>query len=223
MIRVIVGVFAILFLAVTPWTWGGEGDELHRVISHVQKRYESTREFQASFEQASTVKALNRVQHAEGEVWFKKPGKMRWNYYKPSRDEIVSDGKKFWYYYRDDNQVVETSLDQVVDNPSTATFLQGLGNIGEEFKARFPDNGGRDKEGNYLIQLVPKDNSGDEVNKFTIVVDPKSWLVKMFYLYDPFGNVTTVTFKDIKINKGIADSLFTFRAPKGVEVIRAPR
>jgi len=110
----------------------------------------------------------------------------------------------------------------VVENPTTTTFLQGLGAIKDAFLAKFPKTGKKDPKGNYLVELEPKGRGGDEVNRFTVVVDPKTWIVKTIYLYDPFGNVTTVTFKDIEINRGISNSLFTFKVPKGVDVIKAP-
>jgi len=221
------GLFAaavvLAVLAISPARVRANGtDELDRVISNIQAKYVSVKEFHASFNQASTVKVLNKVQRAQGEVWFKKPGKMRWNFYTPYRDEIVSNGKRFWYYNKEDKQVVESSLEQVVENPTTTTFLQGLGAIKDAFLAKFPKTGKKDPKGNYLVELEPKGRGGDEVNRFTVVVDPKTWIVKTIYLYDPFGNVTTVTFKDIEINRGISNSLFTFKVPKGVEVIRAP-
>jgi outer membrane lipoprotein carrier protein len=188
----------------------------------VQQRYESANEFHALFEQASTVRALGREQKAEGEVWFKKPGKMRWNYYYPNKDEIVSDGEKFWYYSSEDKQVVESTLKGVVDSPTTTTLLQGLGSIKDLFDARFPASGSKDEKGRYVVELEPKNTGRDETGRFAIAVNPDTWLAEVVYLYDPFGNTTTITFKDIKLNNGIAESLFAFKVPKGAEVIKAP-
>ena len=47
-------------------------------------------------------------------------------------------------------------------------------------------------------------------------------LVDTMYLYDPFGNLTTVKLKDIKIDKEVPGSLFKFDVPAGVEVIKPP-
>lgn len=213
---------AICFISFPAWAKGGENSTLSEVLSMVQQRYESANEFYAFFEQASTVRALGRVQKAEGEVWFKKPGKMRWNYHFPNKDEIVSDGDKFWYYSSEDKQVVESTLEGVVDSPTTTTLLQGLGNIKELFDARFPTSGSKDEKGRYVVELEPKNSGRDEAGRFTIAVNPDTWLAEVVYLYDPFGNVTTITFRDIKLNNGISESLFAFTVPKGVEIIKAP-
>ncbi len=47
-------------------------------------------------------------------------------------------------------------------------------------------------------------------------------LVNTMYLYDPYGNLTTVNLTDISVDKGVPDSLFVFNAPDGVEVVKPP-
>lgn len=196
--------------------------DLDSVLTKVQNNYEKMNDFHSKFTQEATVRSLNQIQKADGEVWFKKPGKMRWNYYRPNKDVIASDGKTIWFYNQEEKQVIESRLTEVVDTPTTTTFLSGLGNIKKDFNAKFSETSFPDENGNYLIDLSPKENSGDEeYNRVTIAVD-KNMLVKTIYLYDPFGNLTKVKLEDIEINKGVSDSLFKFEAPKGTEVIISP-
>ncbi|MEX1000414.1 MAG: outer membrane lipoprotein chaperone LolA, partial [Thermodesulfobacteriota bacterium] len=129
---------------------------LDSVIDGIQKKYEQINNFQAFFTQESEVKALDKVQKAQGEVWFKKPGKMRWNYDTPNKDQIVSDGKTLWFYDQDEEQVIETPLAQVSETQSTTTLLSGLGNIKKLFNASFAEPGEINPNGGYLVDLVPK-------------------------------------------------------------------
>lgn len=201
----------------------GEDKNLDSILDQVQSTYERINDFHAKFTQEATIRSLNQVQRADGEVWLKKPGKMRWNYYRPNKEEIVSDGSKIWFYNQEEKQVVESSLIEVMDTPTTTTLLSGLGNIKEQFIARFSASVFPDQYGSYLVDLLPRDNSAEEeYNKVTIAVNKKSMLVNTIYLYDPFGNLTRVNLHDIKINKGVSDSLFNFKVPKGVELIKAP-
>ncbi len=211
----------IIFLMLPVVAWGKEDKNLDEIINEIQSRYEKMGDFHSKFTQEATVKALNKVQKAEGEVWFKKPGKMRWNYYKPAKDQIVSDGSTIWLYNDEEKQVVKSSLDKVVDTHTTTTFLSGLGNLKEQFNAQFSEPKPFDENGNYLIDLTPK-KSDEQYDKVAIAVDRKTMLVKDVYLYDPFGNLTKVKLENIEINKGVSDSLFKFKAPKGTEVIEAP-
>ena len=171
---------------------------LDSVIDGIQKKYEQINNFQAFFTQESEVKALDKVQKAQGEVWFKKPGKMRWNYDTPNKDQIVSDGKTLWFYDQDEEQVIETPLAQVSETQSTTTLLSGLGNIKKLFNASFAEPRDINPNGGYLVDLVPKGD--EEYNKVTISVNKKDMMVNTIFLYDPFGNLTIVKLSDIKTN-----------------------
>ncbi|GJM15742.1 MAG: outer-membrane lipoprotein carrier protein [Thermodesulfobacteriota bacterium] len=195
-------------------------DNLNSVIDGIQKKYEQINNFQALFTQESEVKALNKTQLAQGEVWFKKPGKMRWNYNSPNKDQIVSDGKTLWFYDEEEEQVIETPLAQVSETQSTTTLLSGLGNIKELFNASFAESEDISPNGSYLVDLVPKGD--EEYNKVTISVNKTDMMVNTLYLYDPFGNLTTVKLADIKVDGGVSDSLFNFKTPDGAEVVKPP-
>ncbi len=198
-----------------------QGESLNRVIEDVQNKYERMDNFHAAFIQEDKVKALNKVRKAEGKVWLKKPGMMRWSYYAPTKDEIVSDGKTLWFYDEEEKQVTESPLTQSSGNQTTATLLSGLGNIKELFNASFTDLDSLNKNESYLIDLAPK-NQEEGYSKATIAVDKKTALVNTIYLYDLFGNLTIIKLKEMQIGKKVADSLFQFKAPKGVKTIKFP-
>lgn len=212
----------ILFILLLVFTVNSHAQDknLESVIEGIQKKYEKINNFQALFTQTSEVKALNKTQNAEGEVWFKKPGKMRWNYNTPNKDQIVSDGKTLWFYDEDEEQVVETPLAQVSETQSTTTLLSGLGNIKELFDTSFAEAEDMNLNGGYLVDLVPKGD--EEYNKVTILVDQNDMMVNTIFLYDPFGNLTIVKLLDIQIDTEVSDSLFSFKAPEGTEVVKPP-
>ncbi|HEX9665512.1 MAG TPA: outer membrane lipoprotein chaperone LolA [Thermodesulfobacteriota bacterium] len=198
-----------------------ENENLDTVLNQIQEKYEKINDFSSKFTQEATVKALNKVQRAQGDVWFKKPGKMRWNYSRPTKDEIVSDGITIWFYNEEEKQVIESSLSEVIDTPTTTTLISGLGNLKNLFDARFSKNNPAKENSTYFIDLSPKENS-EEYSSVTIAVDKDSMLVNTIYLYDPFGNLTTVKLSDMQINNGIPDSLFIFKAPKEAEITKVP-
>ena len=202
----------------------GTASTLDELLGRIERKYDAIETFHATFVQSSVIRALDKVERATGEVWFKKPYKMRWNYYTPFRDQIVSDGDNFWYYNHQERQVVLSSLGDVLKRRTTTTLLQGLQRARERFTYRFPSRGSRDKDGNWLIELEPRDREGDgdEVNRFVIAAAPSDWVVRKIYLYDPFGNETVIEFDAIEINGKVRDSTFKFEPPRGVEIIRAP-
>jgi outer membrane lipoprotein carrier protein len=215
-------ILAILGLLLTAGAgYSAQGESIEVVVDRIQKKYEEISDFHADFTQEAAVKALDTVQKSDGEVWFKKPGKMRWNYYEPYKDQIVSDGQTLWFYNEEEKQVIETPLNQVSDTETSSTLLSGLGKIKELYKTSFTDSKELQADGSYLIDLRPKEE-GEDYNKVTLAIDKGTMMVNTLYLYDPFGNLTKVLLKNIEIDKGVSDSLFSFQVPSGVEVIKPP-
>ena len=74
------------------------------------------------------------------------------------------------------------------------------------------------EEGVLRVRLVPRTESA-ELERAFIDVEP-SGRVRSILLEDLQGNRTRFLFEDVKENEGLADDLFRFEGPKGVEVIR---
>lgn len=212
----------ILFFTLAVAVASANTPDIEKVVSKIQENYEKIDSYQAEFTQEAEVKALDTVQKASGEVWFKKPGLMRWNYYKPNKDEIVSDGKSIWYYSEQENQVIQSSLENLSESESSTTLLSGLGKIKELFKYKFSPASATDSDGNYLVELSPKEKDVENFSKVTISVDNSNYMVNKIFLYDPFGNITTVMLNNFKINKKISDSTFRFEKPDGAEIVKVP-
>ncbi len=217
--KLILVVLGLLFTSTAGFP--GQGENIDVVVDKIQKKYEEIEDFHADFTQEATVKALNTVQKSDGEVWFKKPGKMRWNYYEPYKDEIVSDGRTLWFYNEEENQVIESPLSKVSDTETTSTLLSGLGKLKELYKTSFSESKEFEANGSYLIDLRPK-TEGEDYNKVTLSISKSNMMVNTLYLYDPFGNLTKVLLKNVEIDKGVSDSLFNFEVPSGVEIIKPP-
>lgn len=200
--------------------------DIDEVIKQIQTRYEKITNFHAKFEQEAEVRALDTVEKASGEVWFKKPGKMRWDYHKPAKDIIVSDGEDLWYYLEEENQAVKSSLSHLGQETNTTSLLSGLENISSVFTAEFVDRDDiKTTDGAYLIELTPAsentygDNSYDKV---IISVDKEDLMVNTIYLFDPFGNRTKITLSEFTTEKEISDSRFKFTPPKNAEIVTMP-
>ena len=70
------------------------------VASEIQKAYEKTATFRASFAQSSSLSGMrHRERKGSGTVVIKKPGFMRWDYITPSQQVLINDGEKFSLYY----------------------------------------------------------------------------------------------------------------------------
>src|SRR3990172_3639282 len=83
---------ALVGVCLAPFSRAAGQSSAEDIVSRLQEKYKNVSTVVADFSQVSTD-ALNIKKISEGKVYFKKPGKMKWLYYIPVRDELVSDGK----------------------------------------------------------------------------------------------------------------------------------
>jgi len=154
------------------------------------------------------------VEKTIGTLAIKRPGKFRWDYAKPHEQTIVSDGNRIWVYDPELEQVTIRSVDATISG-TPAMLLSGEGTT-DNLKTNFKIENTQRHEDMLIVNLSPKRPDADF--KLVQLALKGSDLVAMS-LTDKLGQTTLVEFKQFKRNALIADSLFTFEAPKGVDVI----
>ncbi len=209
--------FALLTIAVmAPSSLRAQNTQSPDAIARaLQSKYASIRDFSADFVQTYRGGVLKTQTTERGTVVVKKPGKMRWVYTSPERKELVSDGKKISWYVRDDKQVVVS--DMPADDAATtpALFLSGKGDIARDFTATILPGG----TGNGIqLKLVPK-RPEPEYEYLVVTVAPESMQIRALMTHDRQGGESTLTFTDMKENRGVSDKAFEFRPPRGVNVV----
>ncbi|MEE9591682.1 MAG: outer membrane lipoprotein chaperone LolA [Thermodesulfobacteriota bacterium] len=188
--------------------------ELDEIVSSLQKTYKDIDAISAEFIAETSSKSLGNKISADGTVYFKKPGMMRWEYSTPPGDLIISDGRIVWFYQSDLNQVIESAVNRDARTISQ-NFLAGIGSLRDDFEIIREES----RTEIYRLKLSPKIQQPG-VDRLYIDVDKENFIVKGTTVIDPYGNETTVTFKKIKINRPIRDSLFRFTPPEGTSVVR---
>ncbi len=189
---------------------------LEDLITKIQESYERAESFEAMFVQEVTIKSINKTEKEEGIVYFKKPKRMRWVYSNPELKELVVNPEKAWFYIPEDNIVYIQDAEEILKSKLTVRFLSGIGKLRNDFQISFspkPTN----EEGNYLLDLIPK-GLGGGIEKILLVVDKDDFQIMGFDFIDIYGNITRITFKDIKVNNELPDTFFKFTLPPGVEI-----
>jgi len=178
----------------------------------LQARYESVRDFSADFVQSYRAGVLKTQTRESGTVAVKKPGKMRWIYSKPERKELVSDGQKIYWYVPEDKQV---DVREVATQASTPDlFLSGRGDIARDFTPSYAE---ATVPGTVALKLVPR-RSEPEYQYLVVGLDPASLQIRTLTTRDHQGGDSTLTFTNIRENRGLSDKDFVFRVPSGVRV-----
>ncbi len=194
-------------------------ETLEQVVARLETTYRETRDLKAEFKQAALNKTLNQTIEGQGTVWLKKPGKMRWEFKKPTPQTIVSDGKSLWIYTPELKQVTVSEAPATLGAGPAGAFLMGMGRLREEFTIRFlnPANP-TDANGHAVLDLRPKKRE-PTLARLVVTVDPAESLIRTAVIYDVLENTVTIRFTTIEMNRGLPENFFAFTPPPGVAVV----
>jgi outer membrane lipoprotein carrier protein len=191
---------------------------LDDVVRGIETQYAKMTDLRAEFSQTAFNKSLNQNLPAQGTVYLKKGGKLRWEYTQPTPQQIVSDGKKLWVYTPALNQVNVGEAPEMLAGPA-GSFLAGLGRLREHFSVRFLNPAQpTDAEGHHVLDLAPKHPLPTLV-RLILAVDAREFGLKKAVVHDQFENTVTMRFIKLAVNTNLHDTLFTFVPPAGVATV----
>ena len=179
--------------------------------SYVTDFFAGLHTLQADFEQ-QVVDGNNRpLQSSQGHMWIKRPGRFRWDYETPYRQQLVADGKHLWSYDEDLEQVtVQKASDVLTSTP--AMLLSGEEPLEKVFNIEEVKSGGDEQH----VLLVPKSDDSN-ITRIHLYFSGKT--LSRIKAEDNFGNTTTFSFTAFERNPPLDKSVFTFVPPAGADVI----
>ena len=204
------------------------------LVRRLEARYRSARTLQATF--MERYKENGRLVRVEaGTVYFRRPGKMRWEYDSPEKNLFLVDGKTAWFYVRADRTVtrvparessdwrtplallaaemklsrvcekIEFALDELPESSADAMLYCEL----RVAEARTEEQGAR---AGVRDMTAPRDAV------YLEVVQSSGDLARI--LVKSAGGVgIEFRFAGWQYNPQIADSLFHFTVPPGVAIV----
>jgi outer membrane lipoprotein carrier protein len=205
-----------LLLALLPAVAANPTLDVHAIAQAVDNRYNHLQTLQAEFTETYRGAGIERTE--SGSLWLKKPGKMRWEYRSPKEKLFLSDGKDAWFYLPGDRQVRRSSVKKLDDLRSPLGFLLGKTRLEKELDglSAAPDVTPT-TAGNVVLRGVPK-AMADRVNEVVLEITPDYHIARIQF-EEADESVTEYRFSEQKENAGIADQLFRFSPPPGVEVV----
>lgn len=177
----------------------------------LQSKLNSIRSMTAVFKQV--VKAKHRVvSRSSGTMALQRPGRFRWQTTQPMAQLMVADGQKIWVYDKDLEQVTVKTQRKGLGG-TAALFLSGYDNtVTRDFNVT------QSTVGNELVFDLKSKSSKANFQRIKLMFHQNT--LTGLELYDQLGQVTTVQLSQIKLNPKLASSLFQFKTPKGVDVVR---
>lgn len=185
-------------------------ETVDETVTAVEKHYQELTDLTAKVTQKNFLKSLDKTQTFNGTLWIKKPGKLRLEY--TNGQLILVDGKAALFYSKKSEQVIKRTFTDFEHMNIPVAFLLGAGHIRDDFDVLQPE-----PKRKQHLELIPK-KAGAAMKKMRLVVDDTGRILELI-IYDKSGNVTEIRFSDVREETGLDDKVFTFKIPKGTEII----
>lgn len=186
---------------------------LDYILKEVEKRYTGS-QFAAEFLQESTIKTMEITDFASGRLYVRYPGMMRWEYEKPERQVIITDGKKLWIYRPQDNLVMVGNAPVFFRDGKGASFLSDISLVRKKFKITLAQ-----AEGEYLYELKLKPIEGTlNISEIRLYVTPRSYNIARIVTLNDYGDDTRIDLVNPQFAVNLEPSLFSFDIPPGADV-----
>lgn len=204
---------AALFLCL-PAAADAAAPTVDQVVAGVERTYDDVQALKASFTQVVTSPAMGAGPAQSGEIMLARPRKMRWDFSVPDDKLFVTDGSTMWVYTPADKQVF-VSTDLAGGDGTMDALLSSLDSLDELFEVSLLDGA---PAGQVRLGLAPRKDSA-QFKSLELDLSATDYRLQRLVLVDGFDNRTELSFSSLVINPTLADSVFTFQVPPGVQVI----
>ncbi len=192
--------------------------EERKLLRLIQKQYQSIRSFSGRFIQTSH-RADTEIgpKKAEGLVYYKRPGKMRWLYEAPEEQLLVTNGQTMWLYDPLLENVTVQKLHKITEG-TPLSFLLGLGNLQADFIHREISKNLLSGQEGLIVELEPRKSTAN-LAFIQLNVHPETYNLQTIALMDQQDNYRTIQLINMKYNLEIEDNFFEITVTKDMEVI----
>lgn len=197
--------------------------------------------FEATYRGARTLRVTFLERYSEngrivrteaGIAYFRRPGKMRWEYESPEKNLFLVDGKSAWFYVPADHTVTRVPAKQSTDWRTPLALLAGevkLSRICARVDLASAEK--PEKDGDVVLSCLLKGSatkagqtSGNESTEsngdmlFLEITQDTSQLVRAV-VRGSGGVDIEFKFKDWQFDPPLPDSFFRFDVPPGVAIV----
>ena len=151
------------------------------------------------------------VEAAAGKVSIRRPNRFLWSYSSPIEQLILSDGQSLWIYDIELAQATVTPLDDAI-SATPAMLLSGDSAARESFEVLDYF----EASGVSWARLGPV-TEGADFN--ALLIGFRDSVPERLELIDGLSQITQIEFFNVELNPRIANSVFEFTVPDGVDVI----
>ena len=208
--------------------------ELKHLVGLFESRYRSARGLEATFLERYTENG-RLVRLEAGTAYFRRPGKMRWEYESPEKNLFLVDGKMAWFYVPADHTVTRVPAKESSDWRTPLALLAGEMKVSSvcsrvelstEEKPESPDHailycalrGAPRPEPSNAKGNTSRQSSAEGETVFFEIARDNGELVRVI-VRDPGGVGIEFHFANWRMDPPVAASMFQFEPPVGVAIV----
>lgn len=169
-------------------------------MERVRSAYDGIREIEGAFRQVSRIRELDQEQRGAGRFYVKRPDRVRWDYFEPSRQSAIIVGSKFYAWQEGNREVWDSVYDEKSYGKTPLVVLSGLGSMERDFQVSVVEPN--------ILTLVPKEGGGF-IKEIRLTVQEGKFPIRTLQVTDLYGNENEFEFSDVQINQGLSDELFS--------------
>lgn len=166
----------------------------------------------ADFRQLTVSADGLRETEATGRFYLLRPGRFRWEYRQPTEQVIVADGRRVYVHDKELNQVTHQAQSKALDG-TPAQLLASDIKLTDHFVVRDFDRG----DHRVWVELEPK-TSDSQMARLRIGFAGGE--LETVLMEDRFGQLTRVSFTNLRRNPSLPAKLFVFEQPIGGDFLQ---
>lgn len=180
-----------------------------QTVAKIEKSASAVQTMQCHFTQTKSMTLMKNKINSEGTMYFKKPGKLRWQYTKPYDYSFILNGGKAYMKSAKSTTTVDVNKNKMFRQISDVIMNCMIGgNLSKTsyFKVTIY------KSGNTVYaNLTPvKKELKQLYSLITLHFNQSLSMVTKVEMKEKNGDKTTITLSDIKINGNINDKVFGY-------------
>jgi len=189
----------------------GADIDVSRTLKGIEDHYNRAQTLSLSFVETSKIQGRQRVE--KGDLFLRKPGRMRWQYTAPAGKLFISDGKFVYSYTPQDNRAEKMKMKETDDMRAPLAFL--LGQL--EFHKDFREFRAHAEDGGTYITAIPKSDKLP-YTEVSFLAAP-DFTIRRLEVKGQDNALLQFSFENEKPNPVIPDMAFRFMPPAGAEYV----
>ena len=180
-------------------------------IMKLKKRYNFDTTIHLKFDLNIYWKIREKTEKKQGELIISPEKKF---YCRIGATQWISNGITYWQYNKYTSQVIIKNLLDIDISAHPSQMIESYLNYPYSVKSS--------KDNETVLQWLAEEKElQKKYQKITLWIDNSKTLLKKIQVMDKNGNESTYTFKKTRINVQVPENQFSFKIPKGADILDA--